>query len=99
MEADDAYRNKIAMAVYEAIVAASRGEGDAAVVKTGSAFDALMLVAALLIAGDPNLATPQAVRLFSENEGKKLQKQILAAQTDPERPALFRDEYDPRRTN
>ena len=76
MEADDEYRNKVAIAVYEAVVAASRADGDAAVVKTGSAFDALMMVSALLIAGDPKLATPQAIRIFSENAGRSCESRF-----------------------
>lgn len=99
MEADDEYRNKVAQAVYEAIVAASRANEDSAVVRTGSAFDALMMVGTLLIAGDPHLSTPQAVRLFSETTGKKLRRQILAAQVDPLRQQMFTAEYDPRQSH
>ena len=95
MESDDEYRNKIASAVYEAIVIASRSDADAAVIRTGSAFDALMMVGALLMEGDPNLATPRAIRKFSENSGKKLRRQLTQAQADPEPHALFKEEYDP----
>lgn len=54
---DDAYRNKIAIAIYEAVVTASRGDADAAVIRTGSSFDALLMVASLLIAGSPEVDT------------------------------------------
>jgi hypothetical protein len=94
MEDDDEYRNKVAIAVYAAVVDASRGDAEAAVIKTGSAFDALMMVGSLLIASSPEVNTPQKRRLFTEAVGKKLRQKIEQVQADPSLDGLFRETYD-----
>ena len=96
---EDAYRNRVAIAVYEAVVTASRGNADAAVILTGTAFDALLMVASLLIAGSPEVDTPAKAKQFSEAAAKKLRRQIAAARADPERARVFANEYDPKARN
>ena len=77
MDYDLAYRNRVGLAVYKAIIEASKEDGaDAAVIKSGAVFDALLMIAAYVIAGSPLLQTPQAVRLFAEGATRKLRQQI-----------------------
>jgi hypothetical protein len=76
MEYDEAYFSKIAQAVYKAVIDTSSGANNAVLIQTGPAFDALMMVAATLVAKDPKFEAPDAVRTFSDSVSLKLGGQI-----------------------
>lgn len=78
---DDEYRNLVAVAVYQAIADASRDQYGVAVIRTGAAFDALMMVAALLVSKGPQVDTPQKLRQFSLDAAEKLRASIKEAQS------------------
>jgi len=58
------------------VIDTSSGANDAVLIQTGPAFDALMMVAATLVAKDPKFETPDAVRTFSDSVSRKLGRQI-----------------------
>jgi hypothetical protein len=95
MEYDTDYRNRLGQAIFAAIVEASKGEGDVPVIKDGPAFDALIMVAAVVMARSPNTDTPQKIRLLAEETARKLRKQIAAARADGGLDGLFAGGYVP----
>lgn len=96
---DDEYRDGLAVALYKTIAEYSRSDGAVAVVKTGAAFDALMMVGAMIMSGSPQVDTTQKVRFFSENVAKKLRHELRQAQEDPTIRQLISSTYDPSKTN
>ena len=84
MDDRDDYSARIAVAVYEAVVLASAEDGDVAVIRSGPAFEGLMSVAALLIAGSPELETARDIREFCEEAAKSLRQRIVKVRASPE---------------
>lgn len=70
-----------------------------AVVRSGSVFDALMMVATLIVAGAPYLKSARDVRVLCENASMKLRQEIDAARDDPDRARLFGERYVPGKVN
>ena len=50
MDYDENYRAGLAAALFETVITDSKGDADMALVKGGPAFDALMMLAAFVIA-------------------------------------------------
>ena len=99
MDYDEDYRAGLAAALFETLITYSKGDADMALVKGGPAFDALMMLAAFVIAPSPILNSPQAIRLFCDGAAKELRKQIAAVQADPDAGDVFQGLYDPARAN
>jgi len=95
MEYDENYRTGLAVALYETLITYSKGDADVALIKGGPAFDALIMLAAFVIAPSPELKTPQGIRVFCEGAAEELRRQIAAVQADPNAGEVFRDVYDP----
>jgi hypothetical protein len=92
MEYDSSLRDRLGIAIFDAILEVSTPpNGSQPVLSTGAAFDALLMVAATTIARSSGCGTPQAARVFSEGVAKKLRLQILAAKqvSDFKGSALF----------
>ncbi len=81
---DDIYKGRIRDAVLSAVMTTSLTKGadgkDAAVIRSGEVFDALLEVSAFFIAGAVSLNSPAKIRVFVATEGKMLHRLIVAAQ-------------------
>lgn len=90
MTYDRPYSNRLASAVHQAVLSTSRGEAEAPLVHAEEAFDALMVVAALLIAGDPRFDRPGYDATFAQGAMNKLIHLIATIRSDPARMAELR---------
>ncbi len=95
MDTETDERDKIAVKIFTTVVEASKDGGEVTVVKTGMAFDALMMVAAVIMANSEECRTPRAVGELCETVSKNLRRQILAAQRDPRHAEVFYGVYKP----
>ena len=93
------YRNRVAIAVYKAVIEESKGDADVAFIQTGTAFDALMMVATVIMAGSPQFKNAHDIRIFCEETCKKMRNEIAAARADPDRASLFGESYEPGKAN
>ena len=77
---DPAYRDKVAAAVYAALVEASRPPGaDLAVIRNHEAADALLSLAALILSTSEEASSPTRIRRMTETIARDLRARISAA--------------------
>ena len=84
MEAEDAYRNKLASAALSAIVEASRGADGEVLIRPSLALEALLMAGAYLHADDERYQTPAAVSELSLRVAVTFRLKMEAAQANPD---------------
>jgi hypothetical protein len=87
MPSDVEERDRIATVLWNALLSECRKEGH--ILNVGAALDALMMLAALLLAYSKDNHTPEEISAFVDFTAARMKLRIADARQDPILPALF----------